>query len=133
MMAQKREKIIVGFFFAVLIEVIFIVLFGSVSNSGNAYNFGLSSSIFSDVTFILVCIFILTIISLVIALFAFSSKDTKEHQKTPNTEISVKYFEKSINEHKTKSNILKELREAGYSAAQIQDFLTEFKDSQKKH
>ncbi|MCK5283016.1 MAG: hypothetical protein KAK00_06410 [Nanoarchaeota archaeon] len=114
----------------VFIEAILILLVTDLQKSGKAYFSSYSSSLFSNVSLILIAVFIATLISLLVStrFINLPKKEELEHE----TEISYEYAEESLQEKKPKKQIIKDLEANGFSRKEIYDFLKEWEHREEK-
>lgn len=110
-------------------EALLILFTSAIEKSG--YAFGLSPGILSNVNFIMVMVFIATLISILIFL-RFMKPKKKEDVTKDETKISEIYAEESLEGHKSKAQIIRYLERKGYRKKEIDAFLAEWEKSEEK-
>jgi len=121
---MNEKKVVIGFTL-LIIEGFLILLSSSVEKSGRASFFGIGGNAFSDITVILTVVFLTTLIALMISMGFL--RGAKHGSSSRTTRISEEYFDKSVEQSKPKSQIIKELKEEGFKDNEITAFLKDFR------
>ena len=117
-----RQQIPLIIILILLVEVVALIFFGEIENSGKASSLGLSSSIVSNISIIIILAFIFTLIAFLISLRWIRSMEPIP-KSTKATKLSLAYVQERMEKNKTRSEIIKNLQRKGHRKKDIESFL----------